>query len=340
MAVSGFSGAVGNTPLIELRELSRALGRRVLGKAEFLNPGGSVKDRAARGIVDDGEARGALQAGGTIVEGTAGNTGIALALVANERGYKSVIVVPDDQSREKIELLRTYGSDVRVVPSVAFTNPENYYHVARRIAEEMPGAFWVNQFENAANRRAHETATGPEIWRQTGGEVDAFVAAAGTGGTLAGVASALKSRKGDILTVLCDPMGSALYNYVNRGELLPEGDSDLEGIGIKRLTANFEGALVDRAIRVTDAQAVAMAHWLLEHEGIFAGGSSGLNVVGAAAIARELPAGSTVVTILCDGGGRYMSRIFNDAWIRENNFEKHQALDAILASRSLAGPEK
>ena len=330
MVVGGFSGAVGNTPLIELRELSRELGRRVLGKAEFLNPGGSVKDRAARGIVDDAEERGALKPGGTIVEGTAGNTGIALALVANERGYKSVIVVPDDQSREKIDLLRAYGSDVRTVPAVAFTNPENYYHVARRIAEETPGAFWANQFENTANRRAHEATTGPEIWEQTGGRVDAFVAAAGTGGTIAGVASALKAQTRDVLTVLCDPMGSALYNYVNNGELKPEGDSDLEGIGIKRLTANFADAPVDRAIRATDAQAIAMAHWLLEHEGIFVGGSTGLNVVGAARIARELPPGSTVVTILCDGGGRYLSRMFDDAWMRENKFERGLTLTAIL----------
>jgi cysteine synthase A len=237
MVVNGFSGAVGNTPLIELRELSRLLGRRVLGKAEFLNPGGSVKDRAARAIVDDAEARGALQPGGTIVEGTAGNTGIALALVANERSYKSVIVVPDDQSSEKIALLRAYGSDVRVVPAAPFTNPENYYHVARGIAESMPGAFWANQFENTANRRAHELTTGPEIWEQTRGRIDAFVAAAGTGGTIAGVATALKARAPGILTVLCDPMGSALYNYVNHGELKPEGDSDLEGIGIKRRTS-------------------------------------------------------------------------------------------------------
>jgi cysteine synthase A len=333
MVVSGFSGAVGNTPLIELRALSRALGRRVLGKAEFLNPGGSVKDRAARGIVDDAEERGALKPGGTIVEGTAGNTGIALALVANERGYKSVIVVPDDQSREKIELLRAYGSDVHVVPAVAFTNPANYYHVARRIAEETPGAFWANQFENIANRRAHETTTGPEIWEQTEGRIDAFVAAAGTGGTVAGVSSALKRRNGDILTVLCDPMGSALYNYVNSGNLIPEGDSDLEGIGIKRLTANFEGAPVDRAVRATDAQAIAMAHWLVEHEGIFVGGSSGLNVVGAATVARAIPAGSTVVTILCDGGGRYLSRIFSEDWMREKTFVKAQTLDAILDGR-------
>ena len=333
MVVSGFSGAVGNTPLIELRQLSRELGRRVLGKAEFLNPGGSVKDRAARGIVDDAEARGALQSGGTIVEGTAGNTGIALALVANERGYKSVIVVPDDQSREKIELLRAYGSDVRVVPAVAFANPENYYHVARRIAEETPDAFWADQFENIANRRAHEATTGPEIWEQTDGRIDAFVAAAGTGGTIAGVASALKVRREDILTVLCDPMGSALYSYVNSGELKPEGDSDLEGVGIKRLTANFEGAPIDKAIRANDAQAIAMAHWLLEHEGISVGGSSGLNVVGAAMIARGLPAGSTVVTILCDGGARYLSRMFNDVWMRESNFAKGQTLTAILDSR-------
>jgi len=329
--VSGFSGAVGNTPLVELRELSHRLGRRVLAKAEFLNPGGSVKDRAARGIVDDAEARGALQPGGTIVEGTAGNTGIALALVANERRYRSIIVVPDDQSPEKIDALRAFGADVRVVPAVAFANPDNYYHVARRIAEETRGGFWANQFENTANRAAHEACTGPEIWEQTGGRIDAFVAAAGTGGTIAGVASALKSRSRNVLTVLCDPMGSSLYNYVNFGDLRPEGDSDLEGVGIKRLTANFQDAPIDRAIRATDAQAIAMAHWLVEREGIFAGGSSGLNVVGAAAIARELPGGSTVVTILCDGGRSYLSRIYNDAWLRRNGFQKGLDLEKILA---------
>lgn len=317
-AVSGFSGCVGNTPLICLSTLSSLLKRRIFGKAEFLNPGGSVKDRAAKGIVDDAERSGKLAPGGTIVEGTAGNTGIALTLIGNERGYKSIIVVPDDQSQEKIDLLRTYGADVRIVPSVPFTNDNNYYHVARRIAEETPNALWANQFENEANRRYHEQTTGPEIWEQTDGTIDAFVAAAGTGGTLAGISTALKARNEQVLTVLCDPMGSSLYNYVSRGELLPEGESDLEGIGIKRLTQNFVGAPVDRAIRAEDKDAVAMVHWLLRNEGLFVGGSSGLNVLGAARIARELPEDSTVVTILCDGGERYMSKLFNDQWLRDN----------------------
>lgn len=314
-----FSDAVGNTPLIELRRLSRHLGRRILAKAEFLNPGGSVKDRAALSIVAAAEASGALGPHGTIVEGTAGNTGIALALVANERGYRSVIVVPDDQSAEKIELLRTFGADVRVVPAAPFTNESNYYHVARRIARETPGAVWADQFENTANRRAHFEGTGPEIWRQTGGKIDAFVAAAGTGGTIAGVSLALKEHNPKVLTVLCDPMGSALYHYVSRGELVAEGESELEGIGIKRLTANFSGAPVDRAIRVDDRDAIEMAHWLLECEGLFVGGSAALNVVGAARIACDLPEGSCVVTILCDGGQRYLSRLYNDAWLREHD---------------------
>jgi len=316
--VNGFSGAVGNTPLIELRALSKQLGRRIYGKAEFLNPGGSVKDRAAKGIIDDAEARGTLRPGGTIVEGTAGNTGIALTLIANERGYKTIIVVPDDQSREKIDLLRIYGADVRVVPAVPFTNGENYYHVARRIAEELPNALWANQFENTANRAYHERTTGPEIWEQARGKIDAFVASAGTGGTLAGVSAALKAQNARILTVLCDPMGSSLYSYVTCGELNPEGESDLEGIGIKRIVANFAGAPVDRAIRVDDKAAVAMAHWLLRNEGLFVGGSAGLNVTGAARIARELPEGSTVATILCDSGERYRSKLYNDEWLREN----------------------
>lgn len=316
--VQGFSGAVGNTPLIELRALSARLGRRIFGKAEFLNPGGSVKDRAAKGILDDAQARGKISRGGTIVEGTAGNTGIALTLIGNERGYTSIIVVPDDQSREKIDLLRTYGADVRTVPAVPFTNPENYYHVAKRIAQETPGAFWANQFENVANRDYHQATTGPEIWEQSGGRIDAFIAAAGTGGTVAGVSCALKARDKTILTVLCDPMGSSLFKYVTCGELLAEGDSDLEGIGIKRITENFNGAPIDRAIRADDTAAIAMVHWLLHNEGLFLGGSSGLNVAGAAMIARELPEGSSVVTILCDGGERYLSKLFSQSWLREN----------------------
>jgi cysteine synthase A len=318
--VSGFSDCVGNTPLLELANLSARLKRRIYGKAEFLNPGGSVKDRAAKGIVDDAERTGALAAGGTIVEGTAGNTGIALTLIGNERGYDSIIVVPDDQSQEKIGLLRAFGADVRLVPSVPFTNESNYYHVARRIAQETPGAFWANQFENVANRRYHAATTGPEIWQQTEGTVTAFVAAAGTGGTMAGVSDALKARNEGVLTVLCDPMGSSLFNYVNSGELVAEGESDLEGIGIKRLTKNFEGAPIDRAIRAHDRDAVAMVHWLLRNEGLFVGGSSGLNVLGAARVARDLPEDSIVVTILCDGGGRYLSRLFDETWLRENGF--------------------
>ncbi|TAM59133.1 cysteine synthase A [bacterium] len=318
---ASFSGSVGNTPLIELTRLSRALRRTILGKAEFLNPGGSVKDRAAASIVDDAERRGTLVPGGTIVEGTAGNTGIALALAANERGYRCIIVIPDDQAPEKIDLLRTFGADVRVVPAVAFTNPENYYHVARGIAEQTPGAIWADQFENLANRRAHEESTGPEIWEQCGGRLDAFIAAAGTGGTLAGVASALKARDKRVLTVLCDPMGSALYSHVTNGTLEVEGDSVIEGIGIKRITQNFAGASIDRALRVEDREAVEMAHWLLRHEGLFLGGSAALNVVGAARLALTLPAGARVATILCDGGQRYQSRLYDEAWLRENDLE-------------------
>lgn len=319
MSVSnGFSAAIGNTPLIELPKLSAALDRRILGKAEFLNPGGSVKDRAARGIVDDAEATGRLKPGGTIVEGTAGNTGIALALLANARGYKAIIVVPDDQSPEKIALLETFGADVRVVPAVPFANPENYYHVARRIAEATPGAAWADQFDNVANRNAHYATTGPEIWDAVGDDLGAFVAACGTGGTLAGTGLFLKERKPGVRVALCDPYGSALYAYVKTGELTVEGDSNAEGIGIKRITKNFAGAPVDDAVRVDDRTMVEMAAWLLREEGIYVGGSAALNVAGAARYARTLPPGSTVVTILCDGGDRYRSRLWNAAWLAEN----------------------
>jgi len=315
----GLGGTIGDTPLIELPKLSAAIGRRILGKAEFLNPGGSVKDRAARGIVDDAERTGRLLPGGTIVEGTAGNTGIALALLANARGYRSVIVVPDDQSPEKIALLHTFGADVRVVPAVPFANPENYYHVAKRIAEEIPGAVWADQFDNVANKRAHYETTGPEIWEAAGSQLTAFVAACGTGGTLAGTAQFLKERNPAVRTVLCDPYGSALYAFVKTGELAVEGDSSAEGIGIKRITKNFAGAPVDDALRIDDRTMVEMAAWLLREEGIYVGGSAALNVAGAARFARSLPPGSTVATIICDGGDRYRSRLWNDAWRAEND---------------------
>jgi cysteine synthase A len=319
----GFPGAIGNTPLIRLPKLSAAIGREICGKAEFLNAGGSVKDRAARGIIEDFERRGLLAPGGTIVEGTAGNTGIGLTLVAHARGYRTIIVMPDDQAPEKYGLLRTYGADLRVVPAVPFTNDQNYYHVARRIADATPGAVWANQFENTANRDAHERTTGPEIVAQTGGSLAAFVAAAGTGGTIAGTGRALKAHDPAIRVVLCDPYGSALYNYVKRGELVAEGDSNAEGIGIKRLVANFIGAPVDDAVRVDDRTMIEMAHWLVREEGIFVGGSAALNVAGAARYARTLPAGSRVVTILCDGGDRYRSRVYDAIWLAENDVTPH-----------------
>ena len=319
MIHNGFSGTIGNTPLIELPKLSAAIGRRLLGKAEFLNPGGSVKDRAARGILDDAERRGKLAPGGTIVEGTAGNTGIALTLLGNARGYRTIICIPDDQSAEKYALLRGFGADVRVIPTVPYTNDENYYHVARRTAESIPGAFWADQFNNTANRDAHAATTGPEIWEQTGGTLDAFVAAAGTGGTLAGISLALKARNPNIRTILNDPHGSSLYSYVKTGTLENQGDSNAEGIGIKRIVANFEGAPIDDAIRTDDRTMIEMAYWLVREEGLFIGGSAALNVAGAARYAMTLPQGSVVTTILCDGGERYRSRLYNRAWLDEND---------------------
>jgi cysteine synthase A len=317
-ARAGFVGAIGDTPLIALPKLSAALGRTILGKAEYLNPGGSVKDRAARGMVEDFEARGLLVPGGTIVEGTAGNTGIGLTLVANARGYRSVIVMPDDQAPEKYALLRTYGAELHVVEAVGYANDANYYHVARRMAESIPGAVWANQFENTANRDAHERTTGPEIIAQTGGELAAFVAAAGTGGTIAGVGRALKAHDPAIRVVLADPYGSALFCFVKDGALEYEGDSFAEGIGIKRVVANFKDAPVDDAVRVDDRTMIEMGHWLVREEGLFVGGSAALNVAAAARYARTLPAGSRVVTVLCDGGERYRSRLYDRAWLEAN----------------------
>jgi cysteine synthase len=316
--VDGLGGAIGNTPLIRLSALSDFVGREIFGKAEHLNPGGSVKDRAALGIIEDFERRGLLKLGGVVVEGTAGNTGIGLTLVGNARGYRSIIVMPDDQAPEKYALLRTFGADLRVVEAAPFTNDANYYHEARRIAESIPGAVWANQFENTVNRDTHERTTGPEIIAQMSGKLDAFIAAAGTGGTLAGTGRALKAHDAAIRVVLCDPYGSSLYNFVKHGKLEPEGDSNAEGIGIKRLTANFKGAPVDDAVRVDDRTMIEMAHWLVRECGLFVGGSAALNVAGAARYAATLPPGSRVVTILCDGGDRYRSRIYDAAWLAEN----------------------
>jgi cysteine synthase A len=317
----GLAGAIGNTPLIRLRRASAATGCAILGKAEFMNPGGSVKDRAALAIITDAEAKGLLRAGGTIVEGTAGNTGIGLTLVGNARGYRCVIVMPETQSREKIDFLRMIGAELRLVPAAPFRDPGNYVHVSRRLAEELArsepnGAIWANQFDNLANREGHRATTGAEIWRQTEGRVDAFTCACGTGGTLAGVAMALKARKPSVRITLADPMGSALYAWKTRGELMLEGSSITEGIGQSRVPGNLEGAPIDDAIRVTDEEALEQVFDLTIHEGLSVGGSAGLNVAAAIRVARALGPGHTVVTILCDGGARYQSKLFNPEFLR------------------------
>jgi cysteine synthase A len=317
--------AVGNTPLIRLAKLSKALDRTILGKAEFLNPGGSVKDRAAKAIIEDAEAAGRLRASGTVVEGSAGNTGIALAMLGNARGYRTIIVMPDDQSQEKVDLLTALGAQVKLVPAVPFANPENYYHVAQRIAADIPAAIWADQFNNLANARAHRETTGPEIWAATGGQIDAFVTSAGTGGTFAGVSAALKERKPDVFAVVADPMGSALYAYVKHNTLDVSGDSVAEGIGIKRVTENFRTARADDAIRIDDRTMVEMAHYLLREEGLLLGGSAALNVAAASRIALQLAPQSVVVTVLCDGGGRYLSRLYNPQWLADNDLTPRAA---------------
>jgi len=316
----GFAGTIGNTPHIVLQRLSQSIGRTIVGKAEFLNPGGSVKDRAALGIVEAAERDGRLKPGGTIVEGTAGNTGIALALLGNSRGYRTIIVIPDDQSAEKIAMLKTFGADVRIVKSVPFTDEQNYYHVARRIAEQTPNAIWSDQFNNTANRAAHEATTGQEIWHAFGSSLSAFVTATGTGGTLGGVARALKAHDRKIKTAAADPLGSAIYSYVKTGELVAEGDSEVEGIGIRRITENFKDTPLDDAVRVEDRAWIAMAHWLLRNEGLYLGGSAALNVVAAARYAKTLPKDSIVCTILCDGGERYRSKLYDGAWLAQQGF--------------------
>lgn len=313
----GFAGTVGNTPLIRLGKLSAETGCEILGKAEFLNPGGSVKDRAALYIIEDAERRGALRPGGTVVEGTAGNTGIGLAHICAARGYRCIIVIPDNQSQEKMDLLRVLGAEVRPVPPKPYVDPDNYQKIAGRLAESTPNAIWANQFDNVVNRQAHYETTGPEIWKDTGGRIDAFVSAVGTGGTLAGTARYLKERDPKVRIVLADPHGSALYAWKKTGELKSEGSSIAEGIGTSRITANFEGTPVDDAVRIGDQAAVSMVYRLLREEGLYLGGSSGINVAGAVEVARALGPGHTVVTLLCDRGSLYFKRIFNPEWLME-----------------------
>ena len=336
----GFVDAVGNTPLIRLAGPSRETGCEIFGKAEFMNPGGSVKDRAAKYIVLDAEARGVLEPGGTIVEGTAGNTGIGLAHVCNARGYRCVIVMPDNQAPEKYRLIEAIGAEVRKVRAVPYSDPNQYQHVARRLAAELPRAVWANQFDNTANRRAHFDGTGPEIWEQTGGRIDAFVASSGTGGTLAGTSEFLKSRRASIRTTLVDPPGSSLFEFVRNGELKATGKGSItEGIGIGRVTENFKDAPVDTALHVEDAETVRVVYQLLSEEGLFLGSTSGINVAGAVRLARELGPGHTIVTILCDGGAKYVSRLFDRGWLEEKGL-----LAAALAGQGTGhglarGPE-
>ncbi|MGQ9370271.1 cysteine synthase A [Azospirillum sp. A39] len=329
----GFVGSIGNTPLIRLDGPSRATGCEILGKAEFLNPGGSVKDRAALAIIRDAERRGTLRPGGTIVEGTAGNTGIGLALVGNALGYRTVIVMPETQSQEKKDMLRLVGADLRLVPAVPYKDPNNYVRYSGRLAEELAatepnGAVWANQFDNVANREGHRLTTGPEIWEQSGGRVDAFTCAVGSGGTLAGVGLALKERNPNVRIVLADPMGAALYSYYKTGELRSEGSSITEGIGQGRITANLEGAPVDDAIQVTDAEALPVIFDLVKSEGLVLGGSSGINVAAAIRVARALGPGHTVVTVLCDGGQRYQSKLFNPDFLRAKTLPVPDWLDS------------
>ena len=318
----GFIDSVGNTPLIRLRKASEQTGCTILGKAEFLNPGGSVKDRAAKYMVLDAERRGVLQAGGVIVEGTAGNTGIGLAYVGNARGYRTIIVMPETQSQEKKDALRLAGAEVREVPAVPYKNPEHYVHQAARVAAELAaagtpgGVLYANQWDNVANRDGHIASTGPEIWHQTDGTVDGFTCAIGTGGTLAGVATYLKQMNPAVVTAVADPPGAAMYSYVKQGTLESEGSSITEGIGQGRVTGNIDGAPIDDAFRIPDEESVAVVFDLLEHEGLFLGGSSGVNVAGAIRLARALGPGKTVVTVLCDSGARYQSKLFNPAFLR------------------------
>ncbi|MBN9308902.1 cysteine synthase A [Devosia sp.] len=330
--------AIGNTPLIRLNRVSDATGCEIWGKAEFLNPGQSVKDRAALFIVRDAERRGLLRPGGTIVEGTAGNTGIGLSMVANALGYKSVIVIPETQSQEKKDALTLLGAELIQVPAKPYRNPNNYVKLSGRLAEklarELPGgAIWANQFDNVANRQAHIETTGPEIWEQTGGKLDGFICAVGSGGTLGGISMALKAKNPDIQIGLADPEGAALYSYYTTGELKSSGNSITEGIGQGRITANLKDVVVDRAYQIPDREALPYVFDLLEHEGLCLGGSSGINIAGAVRLARDLGPGKTIVTVLCDYGNRYQSKLFNPEFLRSKNLpvphwlEPHAPID-------------
>jgi cysteine synthase len=329
---NGIVEAIGNTPLIKLERASAATGCTILGKAEFMNPGQSIKDRAALFIIEDAIKKGHLRPGGLIVEGTAGNTGIGLALVGNAMGFRSVIVIPDTQSQEKKDTLRLCGAELIEVPAVPYSNPNNYVKLSGRLAAQLAkteknGAIWANQFDNVANRQGHIDTTGPEIWQQTDGKLDGFVCAVGTGGTLAGVAMALKARSNAVRVALADPMGAALYSYYTTGVLKSEGSSITEGIGQGRITKNLENAPIDTAYQIPDAEAVQIIFDLLEHEGLCLGGSSGINVAGAIRLARELGPGHTVVTILADYGTRYLSKLFNPEFLREKNLPVPSWLD-------------
>ncbi|HCD16073.1 MAG TPA: cysteine synthase A [Rhodobiaceae bacterium] len=319
---NGMIEAIGNTPLIKLKKASAETGCDILGKAEFMNPGQSVKDRAALYIIRDAEARGTLRPGGTIVEGTAGNTGIGIALVANALGYKSVIVIPETQSEEKKDMLRLAGAELIEVPAVPYKDDNNYIKYSGRLAQELAeksenGAVWANQFDNVANRQAHVETTGPEIWRQTEGKVDGFTCAIGTGGTLAGTAMYLKAQNPDIRIAAADPMGASMYHWLKHGELRAEGTSITEGIGQGRVTANIDGAPIDDAYQISDEEALPIVFDLLLEEGLCLGGSSGINIAGAMHMARDLGPGHTIVTILCDFGTRYQSKLFNPAFLKE-----------------------
>mgnify|MGYP003637784757 CR=1 FL=1 len=318
----GFSASVGNTPLIRLKKASELTGCDILGKAEFLNPGGSVKDRAALYMILDAEKNGTLQPGGVIVEGTAGNTGIGLALVANARGYRTVIVIPETQSQEKMDMLRLCGAELMPVPAKPYRDPENYVRQSERVAAEYAakepnGALWANQWDNPANWQGHYRSTGPEIWTQTDGKVDGFICAMGTGGTLAGISTYLKEQNPDVKIGLADPMGAAMYSYYKTGELASEGSSITEGIGQGRITGNVAQAKVDLPFQIPDAEALPIVFDLLKHEGLCLGGSSGINVAGAIRLAKELGPGHTIVTVLCDGGQRYQSKLFNPVFLAE-----------------------